>query len=141
MPKSRLSAVLSLLLVFVSGGILGVFSCRLYSKSPKRMSPEEFRNKYVSELTTAAKLEASQVAALNQILDQTRDEAFKINDKARVDYDAVNEKYRPDREALHNRQVERIKALLHPNQVPLYDAFRVERERQRKLHAGEHKKQ
>ena len=33
MPKSRLSAVLSLLLVFLSGAVLGAFAYRLYSIS------------------------------------------------------------------------------------------------------------
>ena len=61
MPKSRLSAVLSLLLVFFSGAVLGAFAYRLYSISPvqsgkdpggppRKMSPEEFRKKYVSDL-------------------------------------------------------------------------------------------
>jgi hypothetical protein len=30
--------------------------------------------------------------------------------------------------------VESVKSLLRPDQLPLYDAFRAERERQRKLH-------
>ena len=68
MPKSRLSAVLSLLLVFFSGGVLGAFAYRLYSTSsvhsgrdtggpPRKLSPEEFRKKYISDLTNAVKIE------------------------------------------------------------------------------------
>ena len=145
MPKSRLSAALSLLLVFLSGGVLGAFAYRLYSISPvqsgkdagappRKMSPEEWRKKYVSDLTAVVKLDPQQLAALNGVLDRTRDEVEKLNGKMKLEHDAVNEKWHPDREAIHRNQVESVKSLLRPDQLPLYDAFRAERERQRKLH-------
>jgi hypothetical protein len=152
MPKSRLSAVLSLLLVFLSGGVLGAFTYRLYSISPvqsgkdaggppKRPSPEEFRKRYVSDITSAVKLDSEQIAALNRVLDQTRDEADKLNDKIKKDHDAVNEKWHPEREAIHNHQVESINGLLRPDQLPLYEAFRAERERLHRLRDQQRKKQ
>ena len=152
MPKSRLSAVLSLLLVFLSGGVLGAFTYRLYSISPvqsgkdaggppKRPSPEEFRKRYISDITSAVKLDSEQIAALNRVLDQTRDEADKLNDKIKKDHDAVNEKWHPEREAIHNHQVESINGLLRPDQLPLYAAFRAERERQHRLREQQRKKQ
>ena len=152
MPKSRLSAALSLLLVFLSGGVLGAFAYRLYSISPvhsgrdpgappRKMSPEEWRKKYVSDLTAVVKLDPQQLAALNGVLDRTRDEVEKLNGKMKLEHDAVNEKWHPDREAIHHQQVESVKALLRPDQIPLYEAFRAERERQRKLHDQQHKKQ
>jgi hypothetical protein len=144
MPKSKLSAVLSLLLVFVSGGVLGAFTYRLYSLSPvqsgkdagappRKLSPEEWRKKYVSDLTAAVKLDPQQIAALNGVLDRTRDEVEKLNGKMKPEHDAVNEKWHPDREAIHHHQVESIKSLLRPDQLPLFDAYRAERERQRKM--------
>jgi hypothetical protein len=152
MPKSRLSAVLSLLLVFLSGGVLGAFTYRLYSISPvqsgkdpgappRKLSPEEFRKRYVSDLAAAVKLDAPQITALNGILDRTRDEVDKLNEKIKPEHDALNEKWRPDREAIHDHQVESINGLLHADQRPLYETFRAERERQRKLHDQQHKKQ
>jgi hypothetical protein len=152
MPKSRLSAALSLLLVFLSGGVLGAFTYRLYSISPvhsgkdagappRKLTPDEWRKKYVSDLSAAVKLDAQQIAALNAVLDRTRDEVEKLNGKMKLEHDAVNEKWHPDREAIHHNQVESVKALLRPDQFPLYDAFRAERERQRKLHDQQHKKQ
>ena len=152
MPKSRLSALLSLLLVFLSGGVLGAFTYRLYSISPvqsgkdagappRKMSPEDWRKKYVADLAGAVKLDARQITALNGVLDRTRDEVEKLNAKMKLEHDAVNEKWHPDREAIHRRQVESVKALLRPDQLPLYEAYRVERERQRKLHDQQHKKQ
>ena len=53
MPKSRLSAFISLMLVFLSGALLGAFAHRLYTegtvtaakqvKPPARPTPEEVR--------------------------------------------------------------------------------------------------
>jgi uncharacterized protein YukE len=152
MPKSRLSAVLSALLVFFSGAVLGAFTYRLYSISPvqsgkdagsppKKLSPDEWRKKYVSDFANAVKLDSQQITALNGILDRTRDEFDKLNEKVKPERDAVNEKWRPDREAIQNHQVENINGLLRPDQRPLYEAFRAERERQRKLHDQQRKKQ
>jgi hypothetical protein len=152
MPKSRVSALLSVLLVFFSGAVLGAFSYRLYSISPvqsgkepggppRKMSLEEFRKKYVSDLAGAVKLDSEQITALNGVLDRTGEEFNKLNDKVKAERDALNEKWKPDREAIHNRQVDSINALLRPDQRPLYDAFRAERERQRKLHDQQRKKQ
>jgi hypothetical protein len=155
MPKSRLSAVLSLLLVFFSGGVLGAFAYRLYSTSsvhsgnspggpPRKLSPEELRKKYVSDLTNAVKLDGQQISGLNAILDRTREDFDKLNEKIKPDRDAVSEKWRPARESIHNHQVESINNLLRPEQRPLYDSFRAERDRQRKLyeqHEQQRKKQ
>jgi len=148
MPKSRLSAILSLLLVFFSGSVLGAFAYRLYSVSPvqsntpsRRMTPEEWRRNYVADLTKAAKLDPQQVAALNQVLDQTRDEVEKLNEKIKPERDAMNEKWRPEREEIQTHQVEKINALLHADQRPLYESWRNERDRLRKLHEQQHKKQ
>jgi hypothetical protein len=152
MPKSRLSAALSLLLVFLSGGVLGAFAYRLYSISPvqsgkdagappRKLSPDEWRKKYVSDLAGAIKLDAQQIAALNGVLDRTRYEVEKLNEKMKLEHDAVNEKWHPDREAIHHQQVESIKSLLRPDQLPLYEAYRADRERQRKLHDQQRKKQ
>jgi hypothetical protein len=152
MPKSRLSAVLSLLLVFFSGAVLGAFAYRLYSISPvqsgkgvgtppRKLSPDEFRKRYVSDLATAVKLDSQQISTLNAILDRTRDEFDKLNQRVKPERDAVDQKWRPDREAIHDHQVESINGLLRPDQRPLYEAFRAERERQRKLHDQQRKKQ
>ncbi len=152
MPKSRLSAVLSLCLVFFSGAVLGAFAYRLYSISPvqsgrdasgpsKRLSPEDWRKKYVSDFANAVKLDSQQIIALNSVLDRTREEFDALNQKVKPERDAVDDKWRPDREAIHQHQVESINGLLRPDQRPLYETFRTERERQRKLHEQQRKKQ
>jgi hypothetical protein len=95
----------------------------------------------VSDLARAVKLDPQQVTALNGVLDRTRDEFDKLNDKVKADREALNEKWRPDREAIHNHQVESINGVLRPDQRPLFETFRAERERQRKLHDEQRKKE
>jgi len=157
MPKTRFSALLSVLLVFFSGAVLGAFAYRLYSVGSvqttgvsgnpggpgHRPTPEEFRRNYISDLTKAAKLDQQQVASLNRIMDQTRDEVEKLNEKIKPERDALNEKWRPERESIQNRQIEHINAMLRPDQRPLYESWRAERDRQRRLHEqqrDQHKK-
>jgi len=152
MPKSRLSATLSVFLVFFSGAVLGAFTYRLYSlpsvqpakdstSSQRKMSPEEFRKKYMAGLSSAVKLDPQQVTALNEVMDQTHEEFDKLNEKIKPERDALYEKFRPERDAIQSRQVERINAVLRPEQRPLFAAFRAERDRQRKLHEQQRKKQ
>jgi hypothetical protein len=147
MPKTRVSAILSLLLVFLSGSVLGAFAYRLYSvgsgpQSPviagRRLSPEEFRRNYISGLTKAAKLDPDQVTSLGSIMDQTRDEVDKLNEKIKPERDALTEKWRPERDAIQSHLVEHINAMLRPEQRPLFEGWRAERERERKLHDQQH---
>ncbi|MEO8596575.1 MAG: hypothetical protein ABI759_24875 [Candidatus Solibacter sp.] len=152
MPKSRLSAAISVLLVFFSGAVLGAFTYRLYSlpsvqmvkepgAPPRKLSPEEWRKKYVSDLSTAVKMDEKQVADMNQILDRTREEFERLAQKVQPEQKALDTKFRPEREAIQSRQVDDINALLRPEQRPLYEAFRTERERLRKMHQQQNKKQ
>jgi hypothetical protein len=156
MNRSKLSALLALVLVFLSGGVLGAFAYRLYSASPvggalipqKKGTPEDFRRNYVASLTKDVKLDAEQIKQLNVILDQTHEAMNQLNEKSKPERDALNaqraafeEKLRPEREAIHNRQVDQISAILREDQRAAYTAFRAERDRLRKLHDQQHKKQ
>ena len=151
MNKTKLSALISLILVFVSGGVIGAFAYRLYSvpntASPaaagapaRKMLPEEFRKNYSATLAKEVKLDPDQVAKLNVILDETHAEFDKVREKSKPEWDALNkerdalaEKWRPERESIQARQTEKINAILRPDQRPLFAAWRVERDRQRKL--------
>jgi hypothetical protein len=162
MNKPKLSAILSLAFVFVSGAVLGVFAYRLYTAErvetgsgvtqpaapPQKRSPEDFRKWYVPTLTKELKLDGEQVKQLNTILDQTRDEFAKLDQKYKGERDALkaqtdtfNDKIRPERETIHTHQVDQINAMLTEDQRKLYAAFRAERDRQRKLMRDQHKKQ
>jgi len=159
MKKSKLSALLSLTLVFVSGAVLGAFAYRLYFASPvlgtrisptsnQKKSPEEFRKNYIATITKDVKLDPEQIKQLNVILDETRDEFNQLNEKSKPERDEMNArkdafdaKWRPAFEAIHNKQVERINAILREDQRSLYASFQAERARQRKLQRDQHKKQ
>jgi hypothetical protein len=159
MNKSKLSALMSLILVFLSGGVLGAFAYRLYTAAPvqttgnpntppPRPSPEEARRKIVSEMTSKLKLDAAQAKQLNTIMDQTHEALDELRLKSKPEWDALNqkrealaEKWRPEQEAIRAKQTEQVNAMLREDQRPLFAAWRAERDRQRKLHDQQHKKQ
>lgn len=123
--RSTLSAAVYLLLVFLSGALVGAFSYRLYtvntvySGRPPR-SPEEYRRKYVEETTARLKLSPDQVTSLQQILDATRQR-----------YHDVHERYRPELKAIENEQYKNILSMLTEPQRAEYEKMRAERERRR----------
>jgi len=131
MSKSRLSAALYLLLVFLSGALVGTFAYRLYSmrtvsageKQP-RPTPEERRRHYVDELTARTKMDEAQVAKLNEILDEAKTSFIQLNSKLKA-----------EGQAIQNHQVEEINSILRPDQQAAYAAFRAEREKFRQQHA------
>jgi len=163
MNRSKISAVLSLLFVFLSGTALGAFAYRLYSTAtvetrnvpPPKKGPEEFRKWYVGTLASQVKLDADQVQKLNVIMDQTTAEFTKLNERTKAERDNVNqklatanqerdafrEKLRPERDAIQNHQVDEINKILRPEQVHLYANWRADRERQRKQHEQQQREQ
>ena len=125
MPKSRFSAALYLCLVFLSGALVGGLSYRLYAVSSvnaisgaSKLSPDDMRRRYIDSIREKVKLDDQQVQQVNQILDETRSQFNDIRNKMRSEGQAIN-----------NSQVEKITAVLHDDQKPLYAAFRAERER------------
>lgn len=135
MPKSKLSVFLSLSLVFFSGAVLGAFANRLYmvrtvlsSGNPDRPNPprdpQEVRRHLVSEMRQEVKLDDQQVAELNKIYDQTREQGDQVHHKLNAEMRAVWE-----------NQTERIKAILRPEQITLYDQLRARHDAERKRDA------
>jgi len=127
MAKSKLSTIVYLLLVFLSGALVGVMSYRLYSMNTvnastggNRPSPEEFRRRYIEGMRTKVGLDEKQIEQVNQILDETR-----------AQFDQMRAKQRADGQAIQNQQVAKISAILRDDQKSSYEAFRAERERMR----------
>ena len=126
MRRSQLSIVLSMLAVFLSGALVGAFAHRLYTATEvgaaaPRRSPAEFRQRYLSEMKTRLSLDDTQTARLSEVLDRTRDRFREFNDK-----------HRPEISAIQEAQVREIRALLKPEQQPVYEQYLTERERKRK---------
>ena len=131
MPKSKLSAFFSLLLVFLSGALVGAFAHRLYmvnsvtavrnQPQPPRMSPEEFRRRQVEDLKSKVGLDDQQIVQYNKILDDTRQQ-----------FDQIHDKMNAEGRQIRDRQVEKVLAILRPDQRPLYEKWRADREAEHK---------
>jgi len=127
MLRSRFSAALYLVLVFLSGALVGGFTYRLYSVNTvtatvsRRLDPVEWRKRYMDEMRAQVHTDADQEAQINQILDETEAAFAKIRGGER-------QKYQEEQ----NAQIEKIFQLLRPEQRPLYTKLRAEREARRK---------
>jgi len=127
MLRSKWSAVFYLVLVFVSGALVGGFSYRLYSVNTvtagatTRVDPVEWRKRYMEEMRTRVHTDADEEAQINQILDETGAAFGKIREREKMEYQ--NEQ---------NAQIAKIFELLRPEQRPLYAKLRAEREARRK---------
>ena len=127
MLRSKVSAALYLVLVFLSGALLGGFAYRLYSANTvsataaRRPDPVEWRKRYMGEMQTRVHTDADQDAQINQILDETGAAFAKIRAEEK-------QKYQDEQ----NAQIAKIFQLLRPDQRPLYSTLRAEREARRK---------
>lgn len=133
MLKSRFSAFFSLLLVFLSGALVGVFGYRLVAVNTvltsgrPRLDPEEARRRMDAEMRDRVKLDDDQIARYNKILDETREE-----------FDQVHKKANEETRALREHQHEKVRAILREDQQPLYTQLLAEKaERDRKRRQGE----
>jgi hypothetical protein len=127
MANTKLSAFFSLLLVFCSGIVVGVFSYRVYNAPPHPVAPEERRKQLIDEMKREVHLDDGQVAQLVKIYDDTRERFTDLTSKRNG-----------EARAIWDEQIAQIKALLRPDQIELYDKLRarkeIERERDRKQH-------
>ncbi|MGB9457592.1 MAG: hypothetical protein WCB12_16200 [Bryobacteraceae bacterium] len=137
MPKSRFLAFLSLLAIFVCGAVSGAFGYRLYMVSPVfghsqppgvmglrkglAADPEALRKRLVEDMRQRLKLDDAQLAQLNQIFDDTR-----------AQFDQIHKEMNDRGHAVWDKQVAEVKAILRPDQQPLYDKLRAEHEAARK---------
>jgi hypothetical protein len=128
MPRTRLSAIFYLLLVFASGILVGVVSTRLYavkasvppSTAPRTMA--ELRTSYMSEMRKRIPgVNDEQAAAVTKILDDTKKK-----------FDDIRREERPQRDHIQQEQIDAIRAVLTDSQRPAYDAWRAERQKAEK---------
>ena len=109
-------------LLFCCGAAAGALAHRYFeSRVVNAKTAEDFRQHYVSEMKSNLKLNAEQVDQLQKILDETK-----------AKYKAVRDRYRPEMLQVKAEQVERVKSILTPEQIPAYDRLVAERERRGK---------
>ncbi|HYL75739.1 MAG TPA: hypothetical protein VEU96_16120 [Bryobacteraceae bacterium] len=117
---------LYLFLVFVSGAVVGALGYRVYSppsarSNAPRISPEEWRRRFVDEMQTRVNLSTEQVQKVNAIMDET---------KTRFDQD--RERHHHAVEQIRDEQRAKLRAILTPDQVTKYEQFRADRDAREK---------
>jgi hypothetical protein len=139
MVKSKWSALLTLLVVFLSGAMVGAFGYGLYvgrtvNGGSRRPNPEEVRRQRLNELRDALKLDESQLAKVNQAYDEGHATWERIEQTRRQNLKDAGD-------ALHAK----IRAALRPDQLALYEKllakWDAEREAERKKRGDQMRKQ
>lgn len=140
MANTKLSAFFSLLLVFCSGTVVGAIGYRVYNTSvapparpaEKRPDPAELRKQLIDETTREVHLDDRQVVELGKIYDDTRERfnEFRKNSNA-------------EGRKIWDDQIAKIKAMLRPDQIILYDNLRAKKDAEREANdrkQGAHRK-
>jgi Spy/CpxP family protein refolding chaperone len=134
----KLALVLQLLLVFVSGSLVGALGFRFYSRRtalaeqqarPPRpaFDPVKARNRWIEPLQTRLKLSADQVQKLNAIFDATGRQFGEARKKAETETRKIMD---PEMDAIHKDQVAKIEAMLDAGQLTEYRKMLEERRKQ-----------
>jgi hypothetical protein len=154
MPKSKASAFLSVLLVFLSGAAMGAVAYRLYavktvatapSPTAPKKSPDDFRKLIIGSLKDKVHLDDNQVGEVQKIYEEQHEafDAMHTKYQAQLDpliqpiYKAAN----AERDQIHEASVAKIRALLRPEQVPLYEKWQADRAAAAQKHRQEQEQQ
>jgi|SRR5947209_1039558 len=120
MKRNQWAAASIALLIFCLGSAVGVLGQRYYNQTVVRAKnpSEDFRQHYVSEMRSRLKLNGTQVDQLETILDETKAKFKKVRDQ-----------YRPAMLQVKKEQIDRVKSILSPEQIPAYEQLVAEREK------------
>jgi hypothetical protein len=130
MKRSALLTWFYLLLVFVSGAVVGVFGHRLYemntvSANSAPRNQQEWRRHYTEEMQSRLNLTPDQMSKVSEILDDTHRRVHEVHERSK-----------PELAAIQNDQVQRVRSILTDQQKPEYEKWRAERELKRAQAAG-----
>jgi hypothetical protein len=129
MKRSTLTTGLYVLLVFLSGAVVGAFAHRLYMvNTVVSAKPDEVRHHILEEMRTRLSLSNDQVNQLNGILDSTKARYHEV--KERWDKQS-RQAAKPELKAITEDQAEKIKAILSEPQRAEYEKYRAERQKRR----------
>ena len=129
MKRTTLSTALYVLLVFLSGAVVGAFAHRLYVVSTVvSAKPDEVRHHIQDEMRTRLSLSDDQVKQLNAIMDSTKARFHEV--KERWD-EQSRQAAKPELKAISEDQAEKIKAILTEPQRAEYAKYRAERQKRR----------
>jgi hypothetical protein len=122
MTRKYLQIAFYLLLVFVSGSVVGALSYRTYNPPVARSvsappSPSEWRQNYIDESRARLSLTDDQVAKLTAILDQTDARFHEVHENANQQIRQIKEEH-----------MARVRMILTAEQLPKYEKLHEERE-------------
>lgn len=118
MKHNQWAAAVVAVLLFCCGAAVGALAHRYYaSTAVSAKSAEDFRHRYVSEMRSKLSLTPDQVSQLETILDETK-----------AKFKEVRDSYRPAMLKIKQEQVSRVKSILTPRQIPIYEGLVAERE-------------
>jgi len=125
MTRKNLPIAFYLLLVFVSGSVVGALGYRTYNPPTARGSvappPSEWRRNYIDESRTRLNLTDDQVAKLTAILDQTE---ARFREARENENQSIGQ--------IRDEHVERVRTILTAEQLPKYEKLHQEREERAK---------
>jgi hypothetical protein len=123
MTRKNLPIALYLLLVFVSGSVVGALGYRTYNpptarsvSAPQRPSPSELKQLYLEESRSRLGLTDDQVAKLSAILDQTNTRFHEVRQRENETIRQIGEDH-----------YQRVRMILTPEQLPKYEKLHEER--------------
>ena len=129
MKRTTLATGLYILLVFLSGAVVGAFAHRLYVVGTVvSAKPDEVRHHILEEMRTRLSLSDDQVKQLNAIMDSTKARYREV--KERWDRQS-KQAAKPELRAITEDQAEKIRAILSEPQRVEYEKYRVERQKRR----------
>ena len=126
MTRKNLPIAFYLLLVFVSGSVVGALGYRTYNPPTARGSvappPGQWRRNYINESRTRLNLTDDQVEKLTAILDQTEARFHEARERENQAMGQIREEH-----------VQRVRTILTPEQLPKYEKLHQEREARAKV--------
>jgi hypothetical protein len=129
MKRSTLSTAFYILLVFLSGAVVGAFAHRLYMvNTVVSAKPDEVRHHILDEMRTRLSLSEEQVKQLNAIMDSTKARYHEV--KERWDNQS-RQAAKPELKAITDDQAGKIRAILSEPQRVEYEKYRAERQKRR----------
>jgi flagellar motility protein MotE (MotC chaperone) len=113
---------LYLVLVFLSGAVVGGVAVQLYNtRSVRGFNPADARKRYADELRTRLNLTPEQ--------SQQLDDAFR---HTRERYRVLREKYEPEVKAIQEEHTDTVRQMLSLRQQAEYEKMRQERDARRR---------
>lgn len=121
MTRRNLPIAFYLLLVFLSGGLVGALGYRTYNPPTARSvsappSQDDFRKQYLDESKQRLALSDDQMAKLAAILDDTEARWAQVRERANQEIRQIREEH-----------FAKVRMILTPEQLPKYEKLRMER--------------